>query len=112
MENIDIDLQEVEIQNVDSVLTGPQGPQGEQGPQGPQGPTGPQGPAGPAGPQGETGERGATGLTGPAGPSGQDGVSPTVTVGEFVITIPVSFSKSCNSSNKSSYSLSEIVGLF
>ena len=88
MENIDIDLQEVEIQNVDSVLTGPQGPQGEQGPQGPQGPTGPQGPAGPAGPQGETGERGATGLTGPAGPSGQDGVSPTVTVGETTTVSP------------------------
>lgn len=78
MENIDIDLSEVEIQNVDSVLTGPQGPQGEPGPQGPQGPTGPQGPAGPVGPQGETGEQGEQGEQGPAG---VDGVSPTVSVG-------------------------------
>lgn len=78
MENIDIDLQQVEIENVDSVLTGPQGPQGEQGPAGPQGPVGPQGPAGPVGPQGETG---ATGATGPTGPSGADGVTPTVTIG-------------------------------
>lgn len=78
MENIDIDLQQVEIQNIDSVLTGPQGPQGEPGPQGPQGPTGPQGPAGPVGPQGETGEQGEQGEQGPAG---ADGVSPTVSVG-------------------------------
>lgn len=34
MENIDIDIQEIDIQNVDSVLTGPQGPQGIQGIQG------------------------------------------------------------------------------
>ena len=72
MENIDIDLQQVEVENVDSVLTGPQGPQGEQGPQGPQGP------AGPVGPQGETGERGATG---PQGLRGTDGVTPTVEIG-------------------------------
>ena len=78
MENIDIDLQEIDIANVDSVLTGPQGPQGEQGPAGPQGPTGPQGPAGPVGPQGETGARGEQGEQGPAG---ADGVTPTVTIG-------------------------------
>lgn len=78
MENIDIDIQQIDVQNVDSVLTGPQGPQGEQGPQGPQGPAGPQGPTGPVGPQGETGERGATG---PAGPAGSNGVTPTVSIG-------------------------------
>lgn len=78
MENIDITLTNPEIQNVNSVLTGPQGPQGETGPQGPQGPTGPQGPAGPVGPQGPTGATGATGLQGPQGPSG---VSPTITIG-------------------------------
>ena len=83
MENIDIDLQEVEIQNVDSVLTGPQGPQGPQGPAGPQGPTGPQGPAGPAGPQGETGATGSQGLQGiqgEQGPAGQDGVTPNIII--------------------------------
>lgn len=78
MDNIDIDLQQIDIANVDSVLTGPRGPQGPEGPQGPQGPTGPQGPAGPAGPQGETG---ATGAQGPAGPAGANGVTPTVTIG-------------------------------
>ena len=78
MENIDIDLQQIDISNVDSVLTGPQGPQGPEGPQGPQGETGPQGPAGPVGPQGETGERGLRGETGPAG---ADGITPTVTIG-------------------------------
>lgn len=78
MENIDIDLQQIDIANVDSVLTGPQGPAGPEGPQGPAGPTGPQGPAGPVGPQGETGERGLRGETGPAG---ADGVSPTIAVG-------------------------------
>lgn len=92
MENIEIDLQEVEIQNVDSVLTGPQGPQGEPGPQGPQGETGPQGPAGPAGPQGETGatgEQGVQGIQGPQGEPGNDGVSPTVNIGT-VTTLPPS----------------------
>ena len=78
MENIDIDLQQLDIANVDSVLTGPQGPQGPEGPQGPQGETGPQGPPGPAGPQGETGEQGIQGETGPAG---ADGISPTITIG-------------------------------
>ena len=78
MENIDIDLQQIQISNVDSVLTGPQGPQGPEGPQGPTGPTGPQGPAGPAGPQGETGEQG---IQGPAGPAGADGITPTITIG-------------------------------
>ena len=84
MENIDIDLQEVDIANVDSVLTGPQGPQGPEGPQGPQGETGPQGPAGPAGPQGETGATGAQGIQGiqgPQGEPGEDGITPTVSIG-------------------------------
>ena len=84
MENIDIDIQEIDIQNVDSVLTGPQGPQGPQGPAGPQGPTGPQGPAGPVGPQGETGATGSQGLQGIQGiqgPPGEDGSTPTVEVG-------------------------------
>lgn len=84
MENIDIDLSQVEIQNVDSVLTGPQGPQGEPGPTGPQGPAGPEGPAGPAGEQGPTGERGEQG---PQGPAGANGVSPTVSVGTTT-TVP------------------------
>lgn len=84
MENIDITLDQVEIQNVDSVLTGPPGPQGEPGPQGPEGPQGPQGETGPAGPQGATG---ATGATGPAGADGQDGDTPTIAVGT-VYTIP------------------------
>ena len=90
MENIDIDLQEIDIQNVDSVLTGPQGPQGPEGPQGPQGETGPQGPAGPAGPQGETGATGAQGeqgIQGPPGEPGEDGITPVVTVAE-TITLP------------------------
>lgn len=79
MENIDITLINPEIQNVNSVLTGPQGPQGEPGPQGPAGPEGPQGIPGPVG---ETGETGPRGLTGPAGPAGPAGVSPTITIGE------------------------------
>ena len=87
MENIDIDLQEIDIANIDSVLTGPQGPQGEPGPQGPAGPTGPQGPAGPAGPQGETGATGAQGLQGIQGPPGENGITPTITVGETT-TLP------------------------
>ena len=81
MENIDITLINPEIQNVNSVLTGPQGPQGEPGPQGPQGPVGPQGPEGPAGPQGADGEQGEQGIQGEQGPAGEDGVSPTITVG-------------------------------
>ena len=75
MENIDINLEQINIQNVNDVLTGPQGPQGEPGPQGPQGP---QGIPGPAGEQGPTGATGATGATGPQGPAG---VSPTITIG-------------------------------
>lgn len=82
MENIDITLTNPEIQNVSSVLTGPQGPQGEPGPQGPQGPEGPQGPAGPAGPQGATGATGSQGLQGIQGPQGDPGVTPTITVGQ------------------------------
>lgn len=78
MDNIEIDLQQVDIANVDSVLTGPQGPQGPEGPQGPQGETGPQGPPGPVGPQGETGERG---LQGETGPQGEDGITPTINIG-------------------------------
>lgn len=78
MENININLEEVDIENVNSVLTGPQGPQGETGPQGPAGPQGPQGPAGPVGPTGATGATGATGLQGPAGPAG---ITPTITIG-------------------------------
>jgi hypothetical protein len=81
MENIDIDLNEIDIQNVDSVLTGPQGPKGDKGDTGPQGPAGPEGPAGPVGPQGETGATGAQGPRGIQGPAGQDGATPTVSVG-------------------------------
>lgn len=81
MENIDIDIQEIDIQNVDSVLTGPQGPQGEPGEPGPQGPAGPTGPAGPVGPQGPTGATGSQGPQGIQGIQGIPGVSPTVTVG-------------------------------
>ena len=81
MENIDIDLNEIDIQNVDSVLTGPQGPKGDKGDTGPQGPAGPEGPAGPVGPQGETGATGAQGPQGIQGPAGEDGATPTVSVG-------------------------------
>lgn len=98
MENIDINLQEIDIANVDSVLTGPQGPQGEPGPQGPQGPTGPQGPAGPVGPQGATGATGATGQTGPQGPSG---VSPTITIGSVSTVSPDTPASVSNSGTES-----------
>lgn len=84
MENIDITLQNPEINNVASVLSGPPGPQGEPGPQGPQGETGPQGPAGPVGPQGPDG---ATGPQGVQGPQGLPGVTPSVTVGN-TYTVP------------------------
>ena len=57
MENIDIDLQEIDIQNVDSVLTGPQGPTGA------------------------TGSQGVQGIQGPQGEPGKDGLSPTVIIG-------------------------------
>ena len=87
MENIDIDIQQIDVQNVDSVLTGPQGPKGDKGDTGPQGPAGPEGPAGPVGPQGETGERGATG---PAGPAGSNGVTPTVSIGTTYTLPPTS----------------------
>lgn len=85
MENIDIDLNEVDIQNVDSVLTGPQGPQGEPGPQGPEGPQGPQGETGPAGPEGPEGPQGPEG---PAGADGADGNSPTITIGNVTTVSP------------------------
>lgn len=64
MENINITLDNPNINNVDSVLTGPPGPEGPQGPVGPQGPAGPVGPQGPQGIQGETGPRGLQGETG------------------------------------------------
>lgn len=84
MENIDIDIQEIDIQNVDSVLTGPQGPKGDKGDKGDTGPEGPQGPAGPTGPQGPTGatgSQGPQGIQGIQGEPGEDGVSPTVIIG-------------------------------
>lgn len=84
MENIDITLTNPDIQNVSSVLTGPQGPKGDPGDQGPQGPAGPQGPQGPAGPQGETG---ATGSQGPQGIQGVPGITPTITIGT-TYTVP------------------------
>lgn len=87
MENIDIDLQEIDIANIDSVLTGPQGPKGDPGERGPAGERGPVGPAGPAGPQGETGATGSQGEPGIQGPAGQDGITPTITVGETT-TLP------------------------
>ena len=99
MENIDIDLNEIDIQNVDSVLTGPQGPQGEPGPQGPEGPEGPQGETGPAGPQGPTGPQGPEG---PAGNDGVDGVSPTVSIGNVTTvssSTPASVTNSGTSTN-------------
>jgi len=84
MENIDIDLQEIDIQNVDSVLTGPQGPKGDKGDKGDTGPEGPQGPAGPTGPQGPTGatgSQGPQGIQGPQGEPGVDGVTPIIGIG-------------------------------
>lgn len=82
MENIDITLQNPEVNNVASVLSGPPGPQGEPGPQGPQGETGPQGPAGPVGPQGADGAVGPQGPQGIQGPAGANGVTPSITVGD------------------------------
>lgn len=90
MENIDIVLQQLDVQNVDSVLTGPQGPKGDPGEPGPVGPTGPAGPAGPAGPTGATGatgSQGPQGIQGPAGQNGADGVTPSVSIGT-VTTLP------------------------
>ena len=54
-ENIDITLNNINESNVNDVLTGPQGPVGPAGPQGIQGETGPVGPAGPQGPAGPAG---------------------------------------------------------
>ena len=88
MENIDIDLNEIDIQNVDSVLTGPQGPKGDPGDPGPAGPAGPTGPAGPAGPAGPTGATGSQGPQGVPGPAGEDGVTPTVSVGTTTTLSP------------------------
>lgn len=85
MENIDIDIQEIDIANVDSVLTGPQGPKGDPGDPGPQGPAGPTGPAGPVGPQGPTG---ATGSQGPQGVQGIPGTPATIQVGEVTTLEP------------------------
>ena len=81
MENIDIDIQEIDIANVDSVLTGPQGPKGDPGERGPKGDPGEPGPAGPVGPAGPTGATGSQGVQGIQGIQGIPGVSPTVTVG-------------------------------
>lgn len=78
MENINITLDNPNVGNVDSVLTGPPGPQGPAGPQGPQGPAGPQGPQGPTGATGAKGNTGATGATGERGPAGTPA---TITVG-------------------------------
>lgn len=98
MENIDINLQEIDIANVDSVLTGPQGPKGDPGERGPAGPQGPQGPAGPVGPQGATGATGETGETGPQGPSG---VSPTITIGSVSTVSPDTPASVSNSGTES-----------
>ena len=81
MENIDIDIQEIDIQNVDSVLTGPPGPKGDPGEPGPRGERGERGPAGPAGATGATGATGSQGPQGIQGIQGEPGISPTVTVG-------------------------------
>ena len=75
MENIEITLDNINVSNVNDVLTGPQGPVGPAGPQGIQGETGPVGPAGPQGIQGETGP------VGPAGPQGPAGTTPTIQIG-------------------------------
>ena len=83
MENIEITLDNPNINNVDSVLTGPPGPQGPQGPTGPQGPAGPVGPQGPTGatgPQGPAGATGATGATGPQGPGATITIGATTTL--------------------------------
>ena len=81
---VDIILDTPQIDDVDSVLTGPQGHKGDTGPAGPAGPTGPQGPAGPAG---ETGQTGPRGLQGETGPAGADGANATITIGT-VSTLP------------------------
>lgn len=85
MENIDIDIQEIDIANVDSVLTGPQGPRGERGEPGPRGERGERGPAGPVGRQGPTG---ATGSQGPQGVQGIPGTPATIQVGEVTTLEP------------------------
>lgn len=94
MENIDITLDNINVSNVNDVLTGPQGPAG---PQGPQGIEGPQGPAGPVGEQGPTG---ATGPQGPQGPQGPAGTTPTIQIGN-VSTIPAGSSASVTNSGTS-----------
>lgn len=91
MENIDIDIQEIDIQNVDSVLTGPQGPRGERGepgPRGERGERGPAGPVGPAGPTGATGSQGVQGIQGIQGEPGIDGVTPIIGIGETTTLEP------------------------
>ena len=109
MENIDITLEMPGVNNVDSVLTGPQGPQGEPGPAGADGvsptinigetttlPVGT--PASvtnvgsdssvilnfgiPQGPQGPQGEPGADGI------NGINGVTPTITIGSTTTLNP------------------------
>ena len=85
MENIDIDLQEIDIQNVDSVLTGPPGPRGERGEPGPRGE---RGEPGPAGPTGATGSQGVQGIQGIQGEPGVDGVTPIIGIGETTTLDP------------------------
>lgn len=97
MENIDIDIQEIDIQNVDSVLTGPQGPKGDKGDKGDTGPQGPQGPAGPVGPTGATGATGSQGPQGIQGIQGEPGVSPTVSVGTTTTLPPDTLATVTNS---------------
>lgn len=88
MENIDITLTNPEIQNVNSVLTGPKGDKGDPGEPGPRGETGPAGPPGPVGPKGETGATGSQGVQGVQGPQGPAGVTPTITVGTTTTLAP------------------------
>ena len=102
MENIDITLQEYNVSNVNSVLTGPQGPQGEPGTPGQDGvsptvnvgttttlPAGSQATVVNSGSESNVildfsipqGAKGDPGDPGAPGQDGTDGVSPTVTVG-------------------------------
>jgi Collagen triple helix repeat (20 copies) len=74
------------VNQVLSLLVGPQGkpgPAGLRGATGRPGPAGPAGIAGPAGPAGATGPAGPAGIAGPAGPAGSGGSGPQ---GESVTT--------------------------
>lgn len=90
-ENIDITLDNINVSNVNDVLTGPQGPAGPAGPRGIQGETGPAGPAGPRGIQGETGP------AGPAGPQGPAGTTPTIQIGNVSTVLAGSSASVTNS---------------